>query len=60
MLIGKEFPKNCEHAAQEVTLHHTANNQPCACRQGWFFPSVVRGWPQASLDTVPNSLIVVI
>lgn len=36
-LIGKDILKNCECSAQEVTLHHTANNQPCA-RQGLVFP----------------------
>lgn len=35
--IGKEFLKNCECPAQEVTLHHTADNQPRAC-QGLVFP----------------------
>ena len=36
-LVEIEFLKNCECPVQEVTLHHTANNQPCAC-QGLVFP----------------------
>lgn len=36
-VIEKEFLKKCECPAQEVTLHHTANNQPRAC-QGLVFP----------------------
>lgn len=36
-LIGKEFLKNWKCPAQEVMLHHTADNQPRAC-QGLVFP----------------------
>lgn len=36
-LIGKEFLKKSKCPAQEVTLHHMANNQLCA-GQGLVFP----------------------
>lgn len=65
-LIGKEFLKNCECPAQEVTLHHTADNQPRAC-QGLVFPfcgeRIVSGklghlphWPDSHLNISSTSL----
>lgn len=55
-----------ERVSQELWMSYSGSNTSShgliithVLVRDWFFPSVVRGWPQGSLDTFLNSLIVI-